>query len=224
MKFSKKFTILVLIIFVFVVSFLVAGNIFASKKPSLNLSKYHFGSQDPTNKSMPKGLELARPWIFNWNTIEKTKGSYNWKGVDAQYKHLQKKKFKVLGVIIPFAKWDQLGRSNYNACETSYKEAEKIGIEYICNPNNWNAYKIFLTKLVDRYDGDGKNDMPGLKIPIRAWEVWNEPEFTGQYYKGTARDYAHLLDVSYRAIKKEDKRSIVLNGGIASMSSSSKKF
>lgn len=120
-------------------------------------------------------------------------------------------------MITPYATWDQKNRPNYKKCKTKFSEADKWGIKYVCNPSDFAAYKNFLTKIVDRYDGDGKNDMLGLKIPIRAWEVGNEPEFRGDYYIGTPKNYAKLLDFTYQAIKAEDKKAKVLNGGIAGM-------
>lgn len=218
MKQKRFLAILGIGVIVIAMAFLLTNNAFASKKLKLNLAKFHFGSQDPINHSMPKNLELARPtWIFNWDFIEPQKGKYDFSNADKEVKRLQKRKYKILGVIIPYATWDQKLRKDYKKCKSQYKEAEKWGIKYVCNPYDWQAYKKFITKIVDRYDGDGKNDMPGLKIPIRAWEVGNEPEFQGDYYIGTPKNYARLLDFTYRTIKAEDKKAKVLNGGIAGM-------
>ena len=30
--------------------------------------------------------------------------------------------------------------------------------------------------VVERYDGDGLDDMPGFEYPIRHWEIGNEPD------------------------------------------------
>jgi hypothetical protein len=38
------------------------------------------------------------------------------------------------------------------------------------------AYQAYVTALVERYDGDGVDDMPGLIHPVRHWEVDNEPD------------------------------------------------
>ena len=39
--------------------------------------------------------------------------------------------------------------------------------KYLSKPCSMDDYKNFLIKLVDRYDGDGSNDMPGLTKPIK---------------------------------------------------------
>ena len=70
-------------------------------------------------------------------------------------------------------------------------------------------YKIFLIKLVDRYDGDGKNDMPGLTKPIKHWQIMNEPEFK-MFFRGKEEDFVEpsvgyvifsLLSQSARNVK-----------------------
>ncbi|MCI4626498.1 MAG: hypothetical protein L3V56_11125 [Candidatus Magnetoovum sp. WYHC-5] len=38
-------------------------------------------------------------------------------------------------------------------------------------------YVKFVQKTVERYDGDGVDDMPGLKNPVKYWQVENEPTF-----------------------------------------------
>ena len=38
-------------------------------------------------------------------------------------------------------------------------------------------YQDFVKQLVERYDGDGIDDMPGLKNPIKYWQIDNEPPF-----------------------------------------------
>ena len=47
---------------------------------------------------------------------------------------------------------------------------------------------------------------------LRAWEVWNEPDFDDTYVQ--ARDYASLLDTAYDEIKAEDASASVLFGGL----------
>ena len=54
-------------------------------------------------------------------------------------------------------------------------------------------YKNFLIKLVDRYDGDGLNDMPGLTKPIKYWDVMNEPEFD-MLFKGSKEDFIEIFN------------------------------
>ncbi len=43
-------------------------------------------------------------------------------------------------------------------------------------PADMNAYGAWVERVVERYDGDGLGDMPGLLRGVVAWEVDNEPD------------------------------------------------
>ncbi len=86
----------------------------------------------------------------------------------------QRSDFHVLVTIFPFANWDQM------ICHKDLPPVEGFGRgkgpgSTMGRPCNMKAYAAFVRALVERYDGDGQDDMPGLKFPIRHWEVGNEP-------------------------------------------------
>ncbi|MBU1130632.1 glycoside hydrolase family 44 protein [Patescibacteria group bacterium] len=66
---------------------------------------------------------------------------------------------------------------------------------------------------VERYDGDGYNDMPGLIYPVKYWQIDNEPDLEADTV-GDGYSYAHLLKITYQAIKEADPEAKVLSGGI----------
>lgn len=72
-------------------------------------------------------------------------------------------------------------------------------------PKDEEAFATFVRATVERYDGDGLKDLPGLPRPIRHWEIQNEPVF--------GEDYARVLSTAYRAIKEADPDAIVHIGG-----------
>ena len=71
-------------------------------------------------------------------------------------------------------------------------------------------YMRFVQKGVERYDGDGKDDMPGLKNPIKYWQVENEPDLKTKDWEG----YAHLLKITYDGIKSVCADCKVVIGGM----------
>jgi hypothetical protein len=73
-------------------------------------------------------------------------------------------------------------------------------------PKDEKTYSDFVKAVVERYDGDGIDDMPGLKNPIKHWQVDNEPP---KRLKG----YTKLLEITYKAIKEADSDCKVLIGG-----------
>ncbi len=72
-------------------------------------------------------------------------------------------------------------------------------------------YTDWIKYVVERYDGDGTNDMPGLVYPIKYWQIDNEPDL---HPEAEASSYAELLKISYEAIKSADPDAEVLCGGI----------
>lgn len=71
------------------------------------------------------------------------------------------------------------------------------------------AYLRFVKAAVERYDGDGIDDMPGLKVPIRRWQVENEPDIASEDTEG----YAHIHEITYDAIKSACPQAQVALGG-----------
>ncbi len=70
-----------------------------------------------------------------------------------------------------------------------------------CKPASWipidiPRYVAFVKATVERYDGDGMNDMPGITNPIRYWQVGNEPNEMGR------KDFAQLRRITYEAVKE----------------------
>ena len=86
------------------------------------------------------------------------------------------------------------------------------------------AYASWVSAVVERYDGDGVDDMPGLLRPIRHWEVDNEPDLKNTLQaRGskvdpttfcTPEQYMAVLRVTADAIRAADPEATVLSGGI----------
>lgn len=62
--------------------------------------------------------------------------------------------------------------------------------------DDWEEY---VYQLVERYDGDGDRDMPGLKRPILDYTIVEE---WTSYFPGTVEEYLELLRRAYPAIKR----------------------
>ena len=113
------------------------------------------------------------PGPFIWTQIEKEKGKFTWEKADKYVVYAQEHNQTILATIWPHANWEQKTCKRKKAKSPFGKRFTK----YLSKPCSMDDYKNFLVKLVDRYDGDGSNDMPGLTKPIKYWDVMNEPEF-----------------------------------------------
>ncbi|MBU1178133.1 hypothetical protein KJ903_02845 [Patescibacteria group bacterium] len=171
-----------------------------------------------------KGVYWLRQFGLVWNDVESDKGEYDWSRADEQMKYLNEAEVYPLVNIRPFANWDQ------DVChpEEKYKtefDVKKGGQLKVGKPCDMEAYAKFLAQVVERYDGDKVADMPGLKIPVKYWEIINEPSMQGsqtggageelKFFVGTSQEYLDILKTSYQTIKQTDPEAKVLPAGMA---------
>ena len=100
-------------------------------------------------------------------------------------------------------------------------------------PDDIDSYASFVERIVERYDGDGVDDMPGLLQPVRAWEVDNEPDLHNRVPpRGAKRtvdpssfetpaEYATVLLATAAAIRRADPQATILTAGIYNIRSAS---
>lgn len=183
-----------------------------------------------------KDVNWQRMWEIWWEAVEQEEGNVNFAETDRYYKDvIQKEDIYMVATIKPFASWDQ------NECHNSTYEADYVGMEKTENskikvgkPCNMEKYQTFLAAVVERYDGDGKDDMPGLSIPVKYWEIMNEPSMQGgstggvgeelKFFVGTSADYLDILKASYETIKSSDSEAKVLHAGMAGMQQNFQDF
>lgn len=191
-----------------------------------SFDKSHFGFMHP-NKLYEFAQELNVHWERNpfapfiWGEIEKSSGSYDWSTTDDYVKKAQNHDIAMMATIWPYADWDQ--ESCHDKLPYSSNPNRPDLGEYKQMPCDMESYKSFVGALVERYDGDGEDDLEGLKYPIRYWEVMDEPEegedvkylnFKGEDQVG---DYLEILKATGQAVKSVDSQSKVLNGGISEL-------
>lgn len=162
-----------------------------------------------------------RFWV-TWQAVEPEEGKYDFSFLDGVIKHFQDSNACILITIEPFANWDQdrcHGEEYWGKMPLPWGKAEvKVG-----KPCSMDDYRDFLRRLVERYDGDGIDDMPGLKCPVKYWEIMNEPDMQGKglhdpkFFVGTPDEYLEILKVSYSTIKEADPEAKVVMGGMSSM-------
>lgn len=188
---------------------------------------------DPINPFIGEvGAAWVRPHpgFFLWDSMQENENSeIDFSNTDEEITSQQDQQYGTLVTLWPFAEWDQLNYEDPKSCEVSendeflYDPSGKRGEEYIplhrCNPNNWDKYTAWVTAVVERYDGDGIEDMPNLTVPVKYWEVMNEPDLDGSptldFYAQDAEAYSELLTTTYSAIKEADETAFVLISGAA---------
>lgn len=183
----------------------------------------HFGFMPASMdfaKSREAGGAYDRPFfeLFQWDMIERQPGFFDFRETDRYINDAQGYGLHILANIQPFAAWDQA------ACHQDLPAIRNPAAPGLSPtkgaPCDMAAYKNFVGTLVERYDGDGIDDMPGLTMPIKHWEVMNEPEFCNEplvFFQGDAADYYEILRATYEAVKAADPQAYVVQGGMAGM-------
>lgn len=132
--------------------------------------------------------------------------------------------------IIIFKCTPRIQDTTANADTTGWSHCEKMLWERIHDhslpspetswfPDDTVAWKDFLTAFVDRYNGDGINDYPGLVYPFRVYQL--EVEMTRIWCTNDddsfPDDYVRYINLSYRTIKEADPDAIVKMAGWGSV-------
>lgn len=164
-----------------------------------------FGIHDPIVPEVDSMVDVAATgakWVryaggngIVWDMIEPQKGRFIWDSHDRLYLETFKNNLMMFVTILPPNRWDQMTATLP---------------EHIM-PKDMDAYKNFLQKVVERYDGDGIEDAPGSPL-INLWQIENEVDLT---WRDTAENYAKLLKESYKIIKRANSQAKVAIAGVA---------
>lgn len=219
---SMKKTLLVLT----TLSFLGAGcsNPLQPQPPVDTFGMSHFGtSRAIGGAGAPDGQFIEGGWVrpypgpFWWDAIETAPGQFDWSRADQEVQFWNKKNQAMLVTVWPFAQWDQV------KCHSSEPKVQdpfydqQVWLSNVCNVD---SFQRFVTELVERYDGDGTDDMPGLTHAVKHWEISNEPDTQTtdvKFFQSGPYAYAETLNFAYESIKAADSDAVVLPAGQSSM-------
>jgi hypothetical protein len=124
----------------------------------------------------------------------------NFQVTDAIVGDVARDRVTVLPTVLYAPSWD--AKSNSNGVATPRSNA---------------PYGTFLTALIGRYGPRGSfwRDNPGIpKLPIRMWQIWNEPNLSYYWKQPFAASYVGLLRVAHNAIKHADPGAKVVLGAL----------
>ncbi len=84
-------------------------------------------------------------------------------------------------------------------------------------PRRSGPYAAYLTALIGRYGPHGSfwRVNPGIpRMPIRSWQVWNEPNLSYYWHQPFASSYVSFLRVAHAAVKRADPGAQVVLGAL----------
>ena len=151
------------------------------------------------------------PNLWNWGSIEPNppvngKHTYDWEYTDTIILEYQKAGFRNFHIYTTARNpWATI------TPKSLYRRMKPGTNTFAVKPDHMNDYAGYIRSLVERYDGDGKDDMPGLLYPIRYWEI--EAEWHS-FYKGTVEQYLEQLVVANKAIRQADPEAKIILVGL----------
>lgn len=214
-------------IFFILLSLLGAGCAKPLSRSTQPVGSSHFGrlvGETVTESPIDGGWVRPHPGPFWWDKIETSQDEYNWSEVDRTVQYWQSRDQAILATLWPFAQWDQ---ERCHAKEAKTKDpfgGQDIWLMSVCHVS---SYEEWIHNVVERYDGDGLDDMPGLKYPITHWEIGNEPDLQTpdlSFFQYSPVAYEEIYRLAYNVIKQTDPNSTVLFGGMSSMSVAAQSY
>lgn len=148
------------------------------------------------------GIGVARISV-TWGLIEPKLGQYNWRGLDERVGALLR-----LG-IRPFLTFES--KSDWGTRPET--RAVKNGA-----PIDMAVWRGFVRRVVERYDGDGQSDMPGLDGRVPYYQVaneWESPENPSGGWIGSGTDLIAFINATGDEVKAADPEAVFVLGGIA---------
>ena len=156
------------------------------------------------------GIESIR-LTLPWAGVQPTRNSpYNWGGFDAALELATRAGLRVLPAIGSPPRW------------ATRKETTMP----VATARQRKGWADFLSAAVARYGpggefwdqtgGIGPNYEPAIAnpIPIREWQIWNEPNFFYFAYPVSTSTYSKLVTISSQAIKSVDPKAKVVLAGL----------
>ncbi len=171
-----------------------------SRNPTLRAKSFYWMNQAGMRWYRNYGSDSID---LSWRFVEPQPGVYDWTTWDNLVREAQKQDVKLLASIGNGAPGWANGSNDWRVKP----------LDLFTEPMQTTAWYQYVLHVVERYDGDGLDDMPGLTRPVKYWELWNEPDlregtnapsYPPHQFNGTVADYVRLSQVGYKAVKAAD--------------------
>jgi hypothetical protein len=155
------------------------------------------------NEVAASGITIVRQPL-RWAEVEQRRGLYDFTWWDAYVAALATHRLRLMPILFAPPEF----RSSAPA------KGAKRGVYPPARPAEMGA---FAARVARRYGPQGifwkrRPDLP--KVPIRSWQVWNEPNLVFYWPpQPNAREYTRLLAATGRAIKKVDPGAEIVTAG-----------
>jgi len=188
---------------------------------------------NPVDRAIVEDLGIS--WVslqphVPWFAIEAEPGVYDWSDLDSEVSWLQSMGIDITMVLSPAMNafgekreilenllLEKMATTQYTdpiSAMISLMRDDHVSIEYELYPHgdSLDDFADFISAAVERYDGDGIDDMPGLSYAVRNWHFIEEYPMPGWSDVDT---YIEALKAVHGAIKGADPTAQVIIPGLA---------
>ncbi len=172
------------------------------------------------------GATFVRTTPIAWGALEPAPPRsgpprYVWKALDEAVLVWQLTGFRPVLVLTPSSSWaaaPKEGSAWVQELKAKLPAVEVAGALRSatgCTPPKaglWTAWERFVRDVVERYDGDGTSDMPGLRAPVRHIQLLDR--LTSSGWLGSETEYMRLLNATGQAAKYAAKTTRILTAGL----------
>jgi hypothetical protein len=157
------------------------------------------------------GVESIRLPI-GWAYVQPQRnGEFNWSGVDDQIEKAAKAGIRVLPFLVAPPTWA------VPAARVPEAQGLKAPAHLPVSGAARAGWSAFLTAAVARYGPTGSfwsQHAAVPKIPVRTWQIYNEPNFKYFVAHPNPKEYGQLVKISYAALKAADPGAQVVLAGL----------
>jgi hypothetical protein len=145
--------------------------------------------------------------MVSWSAVEPTpRGGYDWNGLDQTVALAAEQRLEILPFLISTPRW----------------LSHDWRVLPVDSARRRRAWGEFVAAAVERYGSRGEfwlehgpfSKRPLPKLPIRAWQIWNEENYFYFASPPSPTRYARLLAVTHRAMQRADPRAELVLGGL----------
>jgi hypothetical protein len=163
-------------------------------------------ARDDLTRMRAGGVETVRLSVA-WSAAQRSpRADFEWGGLDAAVKDAAEQRIRILPVLGTSPHW-ATGNWRRMPVDSARQRA---------------GWAEFVRELVERYGPRGEfwaehapgTDEPLPRMPIKAWQIWNEPNFFYFVKPVSPGRFARLLSVTRRAMRQVDPRAEIILGGL----------
>ena len=149
-----------------------------------------------------------------WAGVQPARGgAFDWSGVDPTIRLAASARIDVLPFLYGAPAW-ALPAAPVPGSGGKVKAPKALPVKAGKQASGW---KRFAREAVRRYGPKGSfwAENPAVpRRPIRAWQIWNEPNFKYFVVRPRPAEYGKLVKLSYAAIKGADRGAKIVLGGL----------